>query len=182
MLSRLSATRDLSEALDVAVRDFVSLHGAEMGDLQLVGSHGDLVIVAARGVSRAFLEMFERVSVDSGSVCGRAARDRQPTFIPDVSIDPDFAQYRAFAASVPFRSVLSCPLAAADGSLMGVLSALSSQPFKPTALELSTAQSYCAKLAAVIAKAMGQEQRPAWADATAAALIAATPTKARLAV
>ena len=175
MLSRLAATHELSETLDVAVRDFVSLHGAEMGDLQLVGSHGDLVIVTARGVSRAFLETFRRVSIESGSGCSRAARDMQPTYIPDVGVDPEFAEYRAFAASVPFRSVVSYPLLAADGSLMGVLSALSPQPLKPTALELSTAQSYCAKLAGIIAQAMGQEQRPAWADAAAATLLAATP-------
>lgn len=179
MLSRLSATRDLTEALDVAVRDFVSLHGAEMGDLQLVGRRGHLVIVAARGVSRDFLEVFERVALESGSACGRAARDMEPIYIPDVSVDREYEQYRAFAASVPYRSVLSYPLHLAGGPLIGMLSALSSQPFKPTRLEFDTAQAYCGKLAGLIARAMGQEQLPAWADAAAAALLAASPAEAR---
>ena len=181
MLSRLSAARTLTDALDVAVRDFVSLHGAEMGDVQLVGARGDLVIVAARGVSRTFLEVFERVAVESGSICGRAARDLQPTYVPDVSVDPEYARYHAFAASVPFRAVLSYPLHLPGGPLVGMLSALSSQPFKPTKLEFDTAQAYCAKLSAIIAKAMGAEQLPAWADAAATALLAATPARPRVA-
>jgi GAF domain-containing protein len=175
MLSRLRAARDIEELLDVAVHDFVALHGAEMGDLQLVGRNGELVIVSARGVNRAFLKVFERVSLDCGSACGQAARDRKPTFIGDVQTDPEFARFRQFAASVPFRTVLSCPLARADGQLLGMLSALSSHPFSPTALEKATAKSYCAQLAATIEKFMQPPQLTEWAEATSAALIQSTP-------
>lgn len=175
MLSRLSGARDVTETLNVGLRDFVALHGAEMGDLQLVGSDGEFVIVAARGLGRAFLEVFERVSVTSGSACGRAARDGLPTFIPNVMVDPEYEHYRAFAATVPFRSVLSCPLFTADGTLIGMVSALSSHPFRPTGLERRTAEAYCARLAADITRFVPLADLPAWADATSAALLEATP-------
>ena len=175
MLSRLSAARNLNQLLDVAVHDFVALHGAEMGDLQLVGANGDLVIVAAQGVNRAFLKVFERVSLDCGSACGQAARDRKPTFIADVRSDPEFARFRNFAASVPFRTVLSYPLARADGGLLGMLSALSSHLFKPTALEMATAKSYCDQLARAIEEVMRGPELAPWAEGASAALFAATP-------
>jgi GAF domain-containing protein len=179
MLARLAGASDLTELLDVAVRDLVALHGAEMGDLQLVAGNGDLLIVAARGVNRAFLQLFERVSADSGSACGRAARDRRPTFIPDVRTDPEYAVYRNFAGAVPFRSVLSYPLTGATGGLLGMLSALSSHLFQPTALELLTAQSYCERLAALVEKSMPGEALARWAEARSASLIDATPERLR---
>ena len=175
MLLRLGAARDLTELTDVAVHDFVALHGAEMGDLQLLAGNGDLVIVAALGVNRAFLKMFERVSTDCGSACRQAARDRKPRFIADVGTDPTFAAYRDFAATVPFRSVLSYPLCSAGGGLLGVLSALSSHAFQPTPLELATAKSYCGQLGAAIENAMPAAQLTAWAEAASAALIKSTP-------
>jgi GAF domain-containing protein len=175
MLLRLSAARNLKELLDIAVHDFVALHGAEMGDLQLMAGNGELVIVSARGVDRSFLKVFERISARSGSVCGRAARDSAPTYIADVGADPEFIAYRGFAASVPFRSVLSYPLIGKKGGLLGILSGLSSHPFSPTALELEAAKSYCGQLASAIEQALPDRQLAAWAESTAAALIEATP-------
>lgn len=181
MLSRLAAARDLNELLEVGVRDFVALHGAEMGDLQLVAPDGALVIVAARGVSREFLEVFERVSVSCGSVCGQAARAGKPIFIPDVAHDPEFEPYKAFAASVPFRSVLSCPLQVGNGVLIGMISALSSHRFHPTPLELNEAQAYCAKLAAAMVDMMPASQLQVWCEEKAAALVRATTRRRRVA-
>ena len=176
MLTRLAGARDLDETLEVAVRDFVALHGAEMGDLQLLAADGALVIVSARGITRAFLETFERVALGDGSVCARAARDARPSFVPDVSVDPQFEPYRDFAASVPFRSVLSCPLMDPGGALIGMLSALSSTHFEPTALELETATRYCAAVAAAIVRLAPARGLPEWAERKSAALLKATPS------
>lgn len=178
MLLRLSAAHDLHQLLDVAVHDFVALHGAEMGDLQLVGGNGDLVIVAAHGANRAFLKVFEHVPPDGGSACGQAARDRKPTFIADVRTDTEFAPFSDFAASVPFRSVLSYPLPRSNGGLLGMLSALSSQPFQPTPLELATAKAYCANVAAAIEKVMRGPELATWAEAASAKLVKSTPAAA----
>jgi hypothetical protein len=74
----------MDEKIDVAMRDVIALHGAERGNVQLLGLDGRLVIVAARGFGPEFFKVFERVSVDSGSVCGRAAKLGKPVFVPDV--------------------------------------------------------------------------------------------------
>lgn len=176
MLSRLLPVRDLAEALQVALRDLIALHGAEMGDVQLTGQTGDLVIVEAQVVSREFLETFRRVSVDSDSACGRAARDRRTVFIPDVAADSAHAPYRAFAATVPFRSVLSCPLMASCGRMLGMISALSAQSFAPTPLEMQAATAYGDALAGVVARELPalDLDLEAWAERRAADLLEST--------
>jgi len=152
MLARLAAAESLEETLQTGLRDVIALHGAEMGNVQMLAADGDLLIVAARGLSRAFLETFERVRLDSGSVCGRVLRSGKPLFVQDVALDADFAPYSAFAASVPFRSVLSCPLVRRGGELIGVISAHSANLFAPSRLELSTAETYAGHLADAIAR------------------------------
>lgn len=175
MLSRLRPVRDLGEALQVALRDFVSLHGAEMGDIQLAGHDGLLRIVESLGVSREFLETFRQVSPTSGSACGQAARGGTTVFIPDVGLDPEFAPYRAFAARVPFRSVLSCPLRSPAGDTVGMISALSAQPFAPTALEMQASSAYAGALADVLARLLHGRNTADWVEARSASLLEATP-------
>jgi GAF domain-containing protein len=179
MLSRLALVRDLPGALKVALRDFVALHGAEMGDLQLAGRAGDLVIAEALGVSRDFLAAFRHVSADSGSVCGRAARDRAPVFIPDVTVEPGFEELNNFSEAVAFRSVLSCPLIASDGQMIGMLSALSVHGFSPTSIELEAARAYCVELVKVIERLSDRTQRAQWAEDRADALLEATGKRTR---
>lgn len=174
MLTRLADAREIEDTLRVAVRDFVALHGAEMGDLQLLGVDESLVIVSARGVTRAFLQTFARVAFGDGSVCARAAADGKPCFVPDVSVDPQFAPFSDFAATVPFRSVLSCPLIVA-GEMIGMLSALSSTHFEPTPLELDTAVRYCGEVARAIVQLAPSKDLRAWAERKSAALLRATP-------
>lgn len=142
MLSRLAATKTLDQAIQAGLRDIIALHGAEMGNVQLPGRDGRLVIVAARGLRLDFLKVFERVDLDSGSVCGRAARLGKPVFVADVWTDADFKPYVDFAKSVPFRSVLSFPLMSTAGEMIGMVSAHSPNIFSPTALELRTAETY----------------------------------------
>jgi GAF domain-containing protein len=175
MLSRLSQARDVDSALEVGLHDFVALHGAEMGDVQLVGQDGCLVIVAARQVGREFLETFRRVSLQSGSACGRAARDGKAVFIPDVAIDPEYAPYSAFAAAVPFKAVLSCPMFGPDGKVLGMISALSSQRFVPTLLELDAASAYSAALARRILQLLHSQNVAEFAERKSAELLEATP-------
>jgi GAF domain-containing protein len=159
MLARLAAARDLEEALRVALNDVVALHGTEMGNVQMLGEDGQLAIVEARGIGREFLRMFGRIPLDSHSICGRAVRHRKPVFVKDVNEDADFLEYREFAASVPFRSVLSCPLLTRSGELVGVVSAQSGHDFTPTALELSSLAAYATQLADTIATRLPAAQR-----------------------
>jgi GAF domain-containing protein len=175
MLSRLASARTLDEKIRAGLQDLIALHGAEMGNVQLPGKDGRLVIVAASGLSRSFLKMFERVAVGSGTVCGRAARMGKPIFVPDVAVDEDFRNYREFAASVPFKSVLSCPLTSSAGELVGMISVHSANRFAPTPLELSAAETYGRHLADAIDEFVPAPERASYAERWSARLLAGTP-------
>lgn len=171
MLSRLAGARTLDEKIQAGLRDVIALHGAEMGNVQFPGSDGRLVIVAARGLRLAFLKTFERVALDSGTVCGRAARSGKPVFVSDVREDVDFRPYVDFANSVPFRSVLSLPLTSSAGELVGMVSAHSAHVFMPTALELRSGEVYARHLADDLVRLATASERIAYAERRSAELM-----------
>ncbi|HEY1227057.1 MAG TPA: GAF domain-containing protein [Ramlibacter sp.] len=171
MLSRLAAARSLDEKIQAGLRDVIALHGAEMGNVQLPAGDGQLVIVAARGVGIAFLKTFERVALDSSTICGRAARSGKPVFVADVAVDADFKPYAAFASSVPFRSVLSLPLISSRGEFVGMVSAHSAHVFTPTPLELKSGEIYARHLADEIAALAHGTERVAYAERCSAQLM-----------
>lgn len=170
MLARLQAVHDLRETLAVALQSVVALHGAEMGNIQMFDAAGRLIVVAQRGLSRGFLLAFERVAVDAGSVCGRAARQQATVFVPDVERDPDFAPFVAFARSVPFRSVLSSPLTSSGGQRVGVVSAHFSNRYSPTRLELESLERYCRRVADAVMERLDGGDCVAVAESLAAEL------------
>lgn len=171
MLSRLAGAKTLDEKIRAALRDVIALHGAEMGNVQFPGGDGRLVIVAARGLGRAFLQTFERVALDSGTVCGRAAQSGKPVFVSDVRVDPDFKAYVDFANSVPFRSVLSLPLISSAGEFVGMVSAHSAHVFAPTALELGSGETYARHLADEVVRLAPASERAAYAERCSAELM-----------
>lgn len=171
MLSRLAAASTLEDTVQAGLRDVIALHGAEMGNVQLTGKDGRLVIVAAHGLHAAFLKAFERVAVDSGSVCGRAAGLRKPVFVADVAADADFKPYLEVARSVPFRSVLSFPLVSSAGEMVGMVSAHSANIFSPTSLELRAAETYSRHFADALAGLAPASERAAYAEQRSAELI-----------
>jgi GAF domain-containing protein len=171
MLSRLAEAKTLDEKIQAGLRDVIALHGAEMGNVQFPGIDGHLVIVAARGLGLAFLKTFERVSTDSGTVCGRAARAGKPVFVSDVSADVNFKPYVDFANSVPFRSVLSLPLTSSTGEFVGMVSAHSAHTFAPTALELSSGEIYARHLADALVSLAPASERIGYAERCSAELM-----------
>src|SRR5215813_12439060 len=70
MTHRLLSQRTFEAAAETLLNDVVALHGAEYGDLQLMIGN-ELVVVAQRGLSAAFLQAFRRVRRDDGCACGR---------------------------------------------------------------------------------------------------------------
>jgi GAF domain-containing protein len=179
MLSRLASADTLDGKIQAGLQDLIALHGAEMGNVQLPGADGQLLIVAASGLSGSFLKTFERVAVGSGTVCGRAARVGKPVFVPDVTVDDDFRHYREFAASVPFKSVLSCPLTSSAGELVGMISVHSANRFVPTPLELRAAETYGRHLADAIVELAPAPDLASYAERCSARLLAEANSRAR---
>ena len=153
------------------VRDVVALHGAEFGNVQMVGEDGHLWIVSHSGLSRPFLEMAARISPDAGTVCARALRERRTVIVDDVRLDREFAPFLELATGTGFRAVLSSPLISSGGDAVGIVSAHFTNPKVPTGLELTTLESYCSNAADLLVAKESAKGLAAKAPALSRALL-----------
>ncbi len=167
MLQRLTKAQDIHEVLRVGLLDLMSFLGADRGNVQLLGRAGELVVVAQHGLSAHFLEAFRRVSVESPSVCGRAAAARAPVFVPEVSEDAIFAPHLPVARNDGITSILSCPLTTPDNTWIGVISAHFALRAHPTPLELQSAGEYGQALAEAVDQFLPRSERVETVEAMA---------------
>ena len=143
-----AATRNLREVtrpgslFAKALEGALALAGADRGNLQVLDpATGSLRIAAQYGFGAEFLEYFAVVD-DTGSACGRAARDRAQTVIADVNLDARFAPHRDIAAASAFRAVQSTPLIGRTGRVLGVVSTHYPAPYRPSARDLEIMKRY----------------------------------------
>lgn len=143
---------EIRRIAEQSVEDAMRLHGAQFGNLQVYDeTRGGLIIVAQVNFRSEFLNHFALVKPADGSACARALGDGGQTVVADVNVDPDFEPHRRVAYEAGFRAVLSSPLRAPSGKLIGVLSTHFSAPrtFSPDELDKT------ARLAASVAAALG---------------------------
>ena len=171
MLQRLRSAQDIHEVLHVGMHDFMSLLGAERGNIQALGRSEELVIIAQHGLRTSFLEAFRRVSIESTSVCGRAAASRALVFVPDVSQDEAFGPHLAATRSEEITSILSCPLMTPATGWIGMVSAHFSQRANPTPLEMASAVEYGKALALALDSFLSCPGRVESVEAMAGALL-----------
>ncbi|MFJ2769822.1 STAS domain-containing protein [Streptomyces sp. NPDC087300] len=110
----------LEQALLVAFE----ITGAPMGNAQQYDqTAGVLRIVAQRGFHHPFLSFFETVA-DRETACGVAAQDHRPVLVDEVTTSPLFLGTPALDVLVDsgIGSVVSVPVTAHDGTLIGVVS------------------------------------------------------------
>jgi signal transduction histidine kinase/DNA-binding response OmpR family regulator len=120
---RLWRCRNLTEGLEEMLDAVVELLGAEKGSVHLLDADGKLKIAAHRGFSKTFLDFFNGMSGESAFACARASKSGEQIIIEDVEQDVPYEPLRAWARAEGYRSVISSPLSAGDGNLLGVLSA-----------------------------------------------------------
>ncbi|RSO03829.1 hypothetical protein DMH18_36210 [Streptomyces sp. WAC 06783] len=110
----------LAQALMVAFE----ITGAPMGNAQHYDpAAGVLRIVAQRGFHHPFLRFFETVA-DRETACGVAAQDQQPVLVEEVRACPVFLGTPALDVLEDSHvgAVVSVPVTARDGALIGVVS------------------------------------------------------------
>jgi len=130
---QLDRCRGLQSLLDAALSCCLSLTGTTLGNVQLMDwTFGYLTIAAQRGFDPHFVNRFRRVSLNDGTACGRAVRDRRCVVIEDVFADGEFAPYREIADQAGFRAVQSTPLISRSGAFLGVLSTHFANRHRPT--------------------------------------------------
>jgi GAF domain-containing protein len=171
MTQRLQAQRSFEAAIETLLNDVVALHGAEYGDLQLLVDD-QLVVVAQRGLTAAFLRTFRRVTRADGCACGRALREGRTIVVADVMKDPDYAAFRGEAVAAGYRAVQSTPIATSRGRVLGMVSTLFANPHEPTPIELETLARYCRVAADLLERMLGAETLAAEAQRMNEALYA----------
>ncbi len=121
--SELTACGNLEVALGLIAETLIEVSGADFGSLQLIDEKsGELDLVLAPGFDKAFQQLFQVVTANDHSACGRALRHQHPIYIPDVRQDEAFAPLRPMAEKHGFRAVLSFPLTTASGAPVGIVS------------------------------------------------------------
>ena len=138
MVSRqLSASLDLTRALNEMLDAAIAIQHADMGCVHMYDPDTDSLTMAAhRGLGQDFLDHFYEVRVGDGSPYSQALEHKQRIIIRDVQLESGFEPHRQIAAAAGFRSVQSTPLIGRDGMLWGVLSTHFAQPHRPTESEL----------------------------------------------
>jgi PAS domain S-box-containing protein len=120
---RLLAARVLNDALEDLLDCAIAACGASFGNVQLFNSQLQALEIAVhRGFLQPFLDHFRAVRIDEGSACAQVLQSGEQVMIEDVQLDVEFAPHRAVAAEAGYRAVLSTPLKAHNGNVVGMLS------------------------------------------------------------
>lgn len=159
LTNRLPLCPDLTTAAHEILDALISLHGAEMGNLQLYNAKaGVLEIVAQRGLPQAFLDHFRTVSVDDDSAGGRALRSGTRVIVEDVDADPRYQAHRDIAAIAGYRAVQSTPLLSRVGEPLGMLSTHFRAPHRPSERDLWVIDLYARQAADYIERIRGEDR------------------------
>jgi PAS domain S-box-containing protein len=135
--TRLWRSRSLNQGLDEILAGVVELLGAEKGTIQLLDAkRGVLVMVAQRGFQQDFLDLFREVTSRDVCSCGRALRTGEQVIVEDIETDSSFEPFLAVCRAAGFRSVISTPLVAADGTQLGMVSSNFRLIHRPSEQEL----------------------------------------------
>ncbi|SRR5579875_721776 len=123
MSMAVATAAGMQDALDQILATAIELLDADFGNVQLLEAGSDqLRLVAHREFLAPFLNTFQLIGLEDQTACTRALRTRSTVCIEDVTLDPEYAPYRAAAAEAGYRAVQSQPLIGKGGELVGVLS------------------------------------------------------------
>jgi GAF domain-containing protein len=141
MSARLRAQSSFENAVRVVLDDSIALHGAELGNVQLLAGNC-LLIVLQRGFKAPFLGFFCEVRSEDGSACGRALRTQSPVVVRDTDADEEYEPYRAAVRAAGYRSVITVPLTTSTNLPLGAVSNHFVNVHRPTAIEIETLKAY----------------------------------------
>ena len=129
---------DPDRCMQQIVATAITLARADKGNLQLFHRDtGTLAIAAQQGFKEPFLTFFAKVS-DDASACAVAMQSNTQVIVEDVTTSEIFVRRPSQKAMIEAgaRAVISTPLIASDGTVLGVISTHFSAPHRPTDGEL----------------------------------------------
>jgi GAF domain-containing protein len=150
--------RTVDEAVELALETLMSLHSADMGNVQLYDERRRaLRIVAYRGFDPWFLDQFAVVSTDEGSASARALLRRERVAYEDVEIEPVDDRHRETARRAGYRALQSTPLMTAAGIPRGMISTHFRQPRRLTDAECRVADIVANELSSALERIRADE-------------------------
>ncbi|MEX2221618.1 MAG: ATP-binding protein [Candidatus Rokuibacteriota bacterium] len=145
--ARLTSLLDVESVFREVLRAAVAVHGAGRGLLFLRHAEkAGLALGVHVGFDEEFLQHVEFVPSGAGA-CGTAYAEGRRVVVGDVETDPVVAPYRDAARRAGIRSCHSTPLITRRGDIVGVLSVLFVEPYRPSDREMRLMDLY-ARIAA----------------------------------
>lgn len=132
--ARLGREEELPTLLQAIIDAAIALSGANRGILQLYNlKNQTLVIAAHKGIEPTFLQHFQEVDVNSGTVCAEVLRLKQRVLIDDVTKHPRYKNppVSDLLKAANICAVQSTPIKARNGEFLGVISTHWSFPHQP---------------------------------------------------
>ena len=123
----ISSRLKLEETLESILQLALEVTNAHYGIFRLLDKSGQSLITRAVAGESLARPKVEELPVDSNSVMGLVARNRQPILIPDLRAASWAKVYYPLDAELEMRSELAVPLINASGQLEGVLNLESPQ-------------------------------------------------------
>ncbi|QGM44375.1 chemotaxis protein CheB [Methylocystis heyeri] len=122
--TKIAESEELSGPLAAVLDALIALIDSDFGVIQLYDEKTKkLQILVQRGFEERFLQYFATVDAASGSVCGLALRALHQVIVSDIEKEPAVAAMREEARVAGYRAVVSTPLVATGGKLVGMISA-----------------------------------------------------------
>lgn len=130
-----------AEAIDVLNRLMnraAAIMGTTNATAQLVtNDFRHLEIVGQLNFKADFINCFQRVDRNSGTICGRAFLAREPVVVEDVLRDGASAKFINVFEEAKVRGVVSVPVIAPYGAFCGMVSTHRQRPHVPTSLQIA---------------------------------------------
>jgi PAS domain S-box-containing protein len=129
---------DFDRNLNAVVDTAIAITGAEKGNLQLIDPTTRVLTIAAqRGFGEPFLKFFASVC-DDAAACAAAMRSGERVIVEDVRESEIFAGQlsKDVLIDADVCAVISTPLVAITGNLLGIISTHFAKPHRPSEREL----------------------------------------------
>jgi GAF domain-containing protein len=117
----ISSRLRLEETLEAILQMAMEVTNAQYGIFRLVDKDGQNLITRAVAGERLGQPLVEPLPINTTSIMGWVARQRQPVCIPDLHAEPWVRIYYPLDPDLEMRSELAVPLIGASGRLEGVL-------------------------------------------------------------
>lgn len=124
----ISSRQRLEETLEAILRLAMEVTDAHYGIFRLLEQDGQSLVTRALAGEYPGGPQVQALPIDSTSVMGWVARNRQPLLIADLRAEPWASLYYPLDTQLTMRSELAVPLINASGRLEGVLNLESPQP------------------------------------------------------